>query len=84
VDPLWNNWLRKVERDPPSKEDAEKFYAAYDERMRMAREADARDEEIMSKWRTVYATRSPKADPHKGEDYKPEGWQPNANKTNYS
>ena len=72
MDPIWNDWLKGKDREPPSKEETSNSYQAYLSRKKIGDDWDAHDEEVMSKFREAFK----KANPPKQKEFKPETWKP--------
>lgn len=64
-----------MSKEPPTQEEIQKCYDEEAARIKVGVESDAKDEELMKKWRKVHKMKKIKAEPDK--EYTPDGWNPN-------
>ena len=72
TDPVWYRWLNGSDLHPPSAEDVQKAAEDYQRRKEAAHQWDARDEEMMRRWREVYKRTQRTSD----APFEPESWDP--------
>jgi NADH ubiquinone oxidoreductase subunit NDUFA12. len=84
IDPYWNAWLKKMQRDPPTEEQLKEFYEAEDKFKQSAYEYEKKDAEMMSKYRKEQASKAKEERPEtsqtkgQGVEFEPGKWNPNA------
>jgi len=72
TDPVWYKWLNGSDAHPPTPEEVLKAAEDYQRRKEAANQWDAREEEMMSRWRDVYK----RTQRTSNEPFKPESWNP--------
>jgi hypothetical protein len=71
---MWAQWLNGTQREPPTPEEASRSAEDWQKRRDTGKEWDAKDEEMMKKWRRPMNKRSQK---NPSEPFQPESWSPN-------
>jgi NADH:ubiquinone oxidoreductase subunit len=82
IDPYWNAWLKKVQREPPSPELLKEFYEAEEKFKQNAYEYEKKDAEMMKNYRMSQEKKSesdrPNTEQSKGQGpkFEPGAWKP--------
>ncbi|KAM3146127.1 hypothetical protein pb186bvf_001784 [Paramecium bursaria] len=70
VDPLWEDWIRGVQKKPYSEEELNEIYQTEIQQQKIIHDYEKRDSEMMKKYREEQKQKS------REKDYKADQWNP--------